>query len=57
MVMNISKSIEQGFKSIVVEQIPKEIKDGICYVKVDSSSYSMSVIDQIILIIPHQKLS
>ena len=40
----ISKSIELGAKSIVVEQMPKEIKDGICYVKVDSSSYSMSVI-------------
>ena len=40
----ISKSIELGAKSIVVEDIPKEIIDGICYVKVESSSYAMSVI-------------
>ena len=40
----ISKSIELGAKSIVLEDIPKEIIEGICYVKVESSSYSMSVI-------------
>ena len=40
----ISKSIELGAKSIVVEEFPKEIIEGICYVKVESSSYSMSVI-------------
>ncbi|MAO72325.1 MAG: UDP-N-acetylmuramoyl-L-alanyl-D-glutamate--2,6-diaminopimelate ligase [Flavobacteriales bacterium] len=40
----ISKSIELGAKSIIVENIPKEIIDGICYVMVDNSSYSMSVI-------------
>ena len=40
----ISKSIELGAKSIVVEDFPKEIIEGICYVKVESSSYSMSVI-------------
>ena len=39
----ISKSIELN-KSIIVENIPKEIIDGICYVMVDNSSYSMSVI-------------
>ena len=40
----ISKSIELGAKSIIVEDIPKEIIEGVCYVKVESSSYSMSVI-------------
>ena len=37
----ISKSIELGAKSIVVEEFPKEIIEGICYVKVESSSYSI----------------
>ena len=40
----ISKSIELGAKSILVEDMPKEIIEEICYVQVDNSSYSMSVI-------------
>ena len=40
----ISKSIELGAKSIIAEYVPEEISEGICYIKVDNSSYSMSII-------------
>ena len=50
----ISKSIELGAKSIVVEQMPKEINDGICYVKVEILLIQC-LLRPIILTILHQK--
>ena len=40
----INKAIENGAQSIILETFPKDIKDGICYVKVENSSEALSVI-------------
>ncbi|MGY8988840.1 MAG: UDP-N-acetylmuramoyl-L-alanyl-D-glutamate--2,6-diaminopimelate ligase [Flavobacteriales bacterium] len=40
----IDFSIEKGAKSIIVEEIPEKINEAICYVQVDCSSSSMSIV-------------
>ena len=40
----IDRSIVKGAKSVLVEEIPEKIIEDICYVQVDSSSFSMSVV-------------
>jgi len=52
----ISKSIELGAKSIIVESIPTDIKEGVCYIEVDSSSYAISVVSSNYYDNPSEKL-
>ena len=40
----IDQSIDKGSKSIIVEEIPKNINQEVCYVQVDCSSFAMSVV-------------
>jgi len=40
----IETSIAKGAKSVIVEEIPENIIEDICYVQVESSSFSMSVV-------------
>ena len=40
----IDLSVTNGAKSVVVEEIPEKINEEICYVQVDCSSFSMSVV-------------
>ena len=40
----IDLSVKNGAKSVIVEEIPEKINEEICYVQVDCSSFSMSVV-------------
>ena len=42
----IQHAINNGAKSIVLEHLPSEIRDDICYVTVEDSSYCMSIMAQ-----------
>ncbi len=40
----ISKAIEQGAKAILCEQLPENIKSGICYIRVKNTSKALSIL-------------
>ena len=40
----IDLSVKNGAKSVIVEELPEKINEKICYVQVDCSSFSMSVV-------------